>query len=275
MDQTISYNDITYANRALPLSHRCLIQFVESVTGKLTLKKLARQWIDDGQKDQNFWKSVLDRLKITVDVSACDIAKIPAKGPTIIVANHPHGLVDGFVLAYLTSLRRRDYKLMVRAFLAKLAFMEDHLIPIQFPYEDNSARKNITARNAALNVVKDGGCVCLFPAGGVATSETYMGPILEPNWTPFLAKMALESDATIIPIYFPGGNSRAFQIANQISPVLRQALLLSEIVKTMGKSFLPVIGDPIKPSDLTSYKNDRNAVASMLRDRTLKLEKKK
>ena len=274
MDQTISYHDITYANKSLPFSHRFLIQSIESMTGKLTLKKLARQWIDDQQKDQNFWKSVLDRLKITIDVPASEIANIPSKGPTIIVANHPHGLVDGFVLAYLTSLRRKDYRLMVRAFLAKLSFMEDHLIPIQFPYEDNSARKNIAARNEALHVVKNGGCVCLFPAGGVATSETYTGPIIEPEWTPFLSKMALESNATIVPVYFPGGNSRLFQMANQISPILRQALLLSEIVKTMGKRFSPVIGDPITTKDLLPYKNDRNAIASMLRDRTLTLQNK-
>jgi len=271
MDQTINYHDLTYANRSLPYSQRMVIQSIESFTGKLTLKKLAEQWIADKGKDGNFWKSVLDRLNITIDAPMADIAKIPTQGATIIVANHPHGLVDGFALAYLTSLIRKDYKLMVRAFLARLSFMEDHLIPIKFPFEDNSARKNIVARNEALAAVKNGECVCLFPAGGIATSDTMMGPIIEPQWTPFLAKMALESKATIVPIYFDGENSRSFQIANKISPVLRQGLLLREIVKTRGKTFSPIIGDPIPYSELSSYNNDRNAIVSMLRDKTLDL----
>ncbi|HBT01967.1 MAG TPA: acyltransferase, partial [Citreicella sp.] len=41
-------------------------------------------------------------------------------------------------------------------------------------------------------------------------------------------KMIQRSGATVVPVYFPGQNSRAYQLANRISPTLRQGLLIHE-----------------------------------------------
>ncbi len=37
------------------------------------------------------------------------------------------------------------------------------------------------------------------------------------------------SKATVLPIFFPGQNTRLYHIANKISPTFRQGLLLHEI----------------------------------------------
>ena len=269
----ITYREITYANDHMPLSNKLFISCIENLSGKLRIIKVIKNWLNDDNLDQNRWKSVLDHADISVSVDPSTLSKIPQKGPTIVVANHPHGLFDGFVLSYLTSSRRDDYRLMVRAFLANLSFMEEYLIPIKFPYEDNSARKNVHARNQALEYLKNGGCLCLFPSGGVATSDTMMGPPVEADWTPFLGKMVIETKATVVPVFFDGENSRFFQIANKISPLFRQSLLLNEVVKTMGKTFSPIIGDPIKYEELSDFHHDRVKLSQRLKDLTLALKR--
>ena len=100
-----------------------------------------------------------------------------------------------------------------------------------------------------------------------------MGPPVEADWTPFLGKMVIETKATVVPVFFDGENSRFFQIANKISPLFRQSLLLNEVVKTMGKTFSPIIGDPIKYEELSDFHHDRVKLSQRLKDLTLALKR--
>jgi putative hemolysin len=43
--------------------------------------------------------------------------RIPRDRAGVIVANHPHGLVDGMVLAELVGRVRTDYKILTRSLL--------------------------------------------------------------------------------------------------------------------------------------------------------------
>jgi putative hemolysin len=72
------------------------------------------------------------------------------------------------------------------------------------------------------------------------------GPAIEGEWNVFTAKMIRKSGATVVPFYFTGANSRRYQVANQISPVLRQGLLIHEVVHAFDKPQAPVIGAPIR-----------------------------
>jgi len=71
-------------------------------------------------------------------------------------------------------------------------------------------------------VLSQGGLVALFfPSGVVASSDTIFGPVIEREWNAFTAKMIRKSGATVVPVFFSGLSSRAYQIANQLSPTLR------------------------------------------------------
>ena len=41
-------------------------------------------------------------------------------GPLVVTANHPHGLIDGMVLAELIGKVRTDYKILTRSLLTGL-----------------------------------------------------------------------------------------------------------------------------------------------------------
>jgi hypothetical protein len=75
----------------------------------------------------------------------------------------------------------------------------------------------------------------------------------------------------VLPVFFPGANSRAYQMANRISPTLRQGLLLHEIVHSLDKPQRPVVGDPIPPKAMEDRHADPRALMAWLRETTLAL----
>jgi putative hemolysin len=105
------------------------------------------------------------------------------------------------------------------------------------------------------------------------SSESWFGPAVEKEWNVFTAKMIRRSGAKVVPIFFPGSNSRAYQIANRISPVLRQGLLLHEIVRSCNKPQAPIVGEPIREEDMAPLETDPRGFMAWLRQHTLDLGK--
>jgi putative hemolysin len=145
------------------------------------------------------------------------------------------------------------------------------MIPVPFPHEENAREKGLEMRNLTMAHLKNNGLVILFPAGRVASSETWFGPAVEAEWNVFTHKMIRGSGATILPIHFTGQNSRAYQIANKLGATLRQGLLLYEIKRALFKPQRPYIGEPIPASELDKWEGNPRGFLAWLREHTLKL----
>ena len=265
-------SELTYAGSFDSPFKRGLIRIIENLTGRLKLLYLVRKWERDENRDPDFWKSVLDRLDIKLTTPKEQLDSIPKDGPLVVVSNHPHGLVDGIVMAHLLSHARDDYKILARAFLRHVPRIDKYLLPVAFPHEPDAIQTNIRMRKEAISHLKEGGCIALFPAGTVATSETWFGPVVDPEWMPFTAKMIRQSGAQVLPVFFPGANSRAYQIANKLSVTLRQSLLLHEIKHAMHKDQAVVVGDLISPEDLKSFEKDGPGLMKFLKQKTYDLK---
>jgi putative hemolysin len=200
------------------------------------------------------------------------VALIPPTGPLVVVANHPHGLVDGMVMAELIGRVRTDYKILTRSLLTGIPEIEQFLIPVPFPHEENSRALSLEMRADCMAHLKQGGVIVLFPAGKVATTIGYFGPAVESEWNPFTAKMVTRSGASVLPIFFPGSNTRAYHIADKISATLRQGLLLHEIKCALNKPQNPVIGAPLSAEELSKYSSDPRKMLAWLREHTLSLK---
>lgn len=249
------------------------IRAIEWITAKWKLLRLIRQFERRGAPfGQAFWPQALDIMGIKVTTPPEQIARIPKEGPLVVVANHPHGLVDGMVLAYLIGQVRTDYKILTRSLLTGIPEIAEFMLPVPFPHEENAREESLQMRAECMATLKAGGVIILFPAGAVAHSKTYFGPAIEGEWNPFTAKMLARSGAQVLPIYFPGHNTRAYQIANKLSATLRQGLLLHEIRCALNKPQSPVIG-PAKSADEIAepLKNPRKFLAD-LREETLNLK---
>ena len=263
---------LSYANTFTNPVQRNTIKTLELLTGKLRLLRKVRQFEKMGIPDgQPFWKQALDLLGINLLTKQSEISKIPKKGSLVITANHPHGLVDGMVLAELIGKVRTDYKILTRSLLTGVKQIDQFMIPVPFDHEENALKKSLEMRKSAMDHLENGGVVVIFPSGKVASSETMFGDVVEGDWNPFTAKLIQKSGANVVPIFFPGSNSRIYQIANQISATLRQGLLIYEVVHAMNKPQKPLVGSLIKQDEISPWKSDPRGFMRWLRERTLSL----
>lgn len=248
------------------------IRAIEWATAKITLLRLIRSFERSGAPfGSPFWPKAIRHMGIRIDTPAEEIARIPATGPLVVVSNHPSGLVDGMVLAEMVNRVRSDFKILTRSLLTGIPEVAEFMIPVPFPHEENARELGLQMRDETMKHLKAGGVIILFPAGKVAMSKDWWGPAEEGEWNVFTHKIVRSSGATILPIFFPGQNSRAFQIANQISDTLRQGLLLYEIKRCLFKPTRPVIGEQIPAEELKKWEGNPRGFLAWLREHTLSL----
>ncbi|WP_339819133.1 lysophospholipid acyltransferase family protein [Sulfitobacter dubius] len=250
-----------------------VISAMELFTGKIKILRLIRKFEQRGTPSgQAFWRAALDTMGIDLTTPQEQLDRIPKKGPVVVVANHPHGMVDGMIFADLIGRVRPDYRILTRSLLTSIDEVAgSYMIPVPFPHDPDAQRKGVEMRAKAMVHLKEGGVVALFPSGVVASSKRFWGPAVEAEWNVFTAKMIRRSGAQVVPMRFPGQNSRAYQIANQISPMLRQGLLLHEIAHACGKPQGPIVGHPLSREEIDRWAEDPRGFMAWLRAHTLAL----
>lgn len=270
---TYDRRSLTYANSFDSPLKSTAIRTMEWMTGKLTILRLVKQFERDGAPTgQAFWRAALGTMGIDLLTPAEQLAHIPKDGPVVVVANHPHGMVDGMILADLIGRVRPDYKILTRALLTGIdEVASSYMIPVPFPHEDDAQRKSVEMRAKAMAHLKEGGLISLFPSGVVAASKTMFGPAIEADWNVFTAQMIRRSGARVVPVYFTGANSRWYQVANRISSTLRQGLLLHEIVHSLNKPQSPIVGAPLTDAQMERLHSDPRGFMAWLREHTLNL----
>ena len=248
------------------------IRAIEWTTAKVKLLQLIRGFAKSGAPvGVSFWSKAVAHMGIRIDTPPEEIARIPKTGAVVVVANHPHGLVDGMIMGELVSRVRPDFRILTRSLLTGIPEIEEFMIPVPFPHEENSRELGLQMRDLTMAHLAEGGVVILFPAGKVACSETWFGPAIEAEWNVFTHKMITKSGAVILPIHFTGQNSRAYQIANKLAATLRQGLLLYEIRRALFKPQRPHVGMPISAEELDKWKGNPRGFLAWLREHTLSL----
>lgn len=271
-DQAYDRRRLSYATTFTNPVHRGIIQTMELLTAKPHLLRLIRKFESMGVPDgQAFWAQALGVMGIEIQTPAHEIAHIPEKGPLVITANHPHGLVDGMVLAEIIGKVRTDYKILTRSLLTGVGEIDPFMLPVPFDHDVDALDKSLEMRRKAMDHLSGGGAIALFPSGVVASSDDWWGPAVEREWSAFTAKMIQRSGAVVVPVRFPGQNSRAYQIASRVSATIRQGLLLYEVRHALNKPQRPIIGAPIPQEELDAWKGKPREFMVWLRERTLAL----
>lgn len=265
---------LTYANSFDDRWTSLAIRAIEWCTGKLTILRMVRRFERSNAeyRGQKFWRGALNVMGIDLETPMEQIQRIPGEGPVVVVANHPHGMVDGMIFADLIGRVRQDYRILTRSVLTGLdEAATSFMIPVPFPHDPEAQSKMVEMRAKTMAHLKEGGVVALFPSGVVMSSETWFGPAIEQEWNVFTAQLIRRSGARVVPIFFPGSNSRWYQIANRVSPILRQGLLLHEIVRSCNKPQSPVVGEPLTEAQMEKLQSDPRGFMVWLREHTLSL----
>ena len=109
----------SYADPDDPIVRKILIRSIEYCAGQPAIYNLYRKYQENPSNWKSFWDGCVDLLNLDIDIAKESINNIPESGPTIIVANHPFGVLDGTVLSWLVSQRRDDFKLLVHSLLLR------------------------------------------------------------------------------------------------------------------------------------------------------------
>lgn len=198
-------------------------------------------------------EAITSELKIKTQFDEHSLANIPATGPTIIICNHPTGIVDGIVLLDIITRVRKDVRFLGNFLLKRVEPMSPYLIPVN-PFEERKGG-NIYGLKEGLRHLNDGGCLLLFPAGEVSTWQKGWHHIADKKWDTAAIKLMRKSKATIVPAWIDGRNSLTFRVLGKIHPRLRTAMLLHEIFNKKGQTFPVTIGAPIAPGRLRELTN--------------------
>ncbi|MEM9524560.1 MAG: acyltransferase, partial [Pseudomonadota bacterium] len=149
---------LSYANTFTDPWKVQTIRAMEWATGKITLLRLIRAFEKMGvPSGQPFWPQALELMGIDLITPQEQIDRIPKSGPVVVVANHPHGLVDGMILAELIGRVRTDYKILTRNLLTGIPEIAEFMIPVAFPHEDDSQKQNLAMRKESMEHLKAGG----------------------------------------------------------------------------------------------------------------------
>lgn len=255
---------VTYSQAEDPFLRRALIRAVERVTGQPRLQRLYADYHRFGDPDPNFWRVVVQRLRLTVTFDPVKLSAIPATGPLILVSNHPLGMLDGVTASYLLSLVRNDFRLLAHATFRKAPEIQSFLIPIHFDGASTALRANIEAKRSALRHIEEGGSLIIFPAGRTSTAPRTFGRATDDPWKLFAATLIARSGATVVPLFLEGQAGWMFHFVSKFSETLREALLLREVVRRFGREVVAHIGAPLDPS-MIGRCADRQALLDDLR----------
>ncbi|MGB8012898.1 MAG: GNAT family N-acyltransferase [Terriglobales bacterium] len=204
-------------------------------------------------------EALLSEMKITLEVQPADLDRIPVKGPLVAVANHPFGVLDGAALAALLSRVRSDVKVLTNSLLEGIPELHEHCIFVDPFHTASSTDKNIKPLKQAMEWLRQGGALAVFPAGEVSQWNVREAQVTDPAWSTVAARLIRKSGASALPVYFRGHNSAAFQLLGLINPKLRTLFLLQEFLQQRDKNLQIRIGKAIPSELIASLDNDEEA----------------
>jgi putative hemolysin len=249
-------HELSYATASTPPLQRWLIRTVENLSGRRALLKIYHRWRSGSAGGPHMWRDALSMIgtRLEMDAPPDWSASLP-DGPLVVIANHPFGIADGVAILAIAERIGRPYRILMNADFMRLPEVQALGLPIDFNETKEALAVNLKTRTSARQLLKEGGTLVIFPAGGVATAENPWGAAEELPWKLFAARLVQQSGATVLPVYFEGQNSAFFHFISRYSLSLRLSLLVLEFRHHIGATIRARIGQPVSWAGIAAGAN--------------------
>ncbi len=212
---------------------------------------------------------IMDRLAklICRDVEVSGLERVPARGPALIVANHPTGIADGIVLWHALRSRRTDAFVYANSdILRVLPQFESMIAPVEWRVDKRTHGKTRETMAYTRRAIDAGRLGVIFPSGRLAKRRGLR--LHERPWMASAAMIARKFDLDVIPINIRARNSALFYFFDLLHPSLRDITLFHETLNKGRQPYRISIGRPIPAATLSA--NSTDAIED-LKARTLQL----
>jgi putative hemolysin len=245
-----------------------------ALTGAIGLRRLETlyQQLLTAADTRTMSSRLLETLQIRYRVAETDVAQVPRSGPTIVVANHPFGILDGAILSEVLLHVRTDVKFLANGILNIIPEIRDLIIAVDPINGSSASGRNLQGLRQAHQHLSGGGLLVIFPAGEVSHFQWSRRAIEDSQWNGVVSRLATAASRhhrgiTIVPIHIDGSNSVLFQTAGLLHACLRTVLLGRELMNKYGREISIRVGAPISSARLAEMGSERDR-AEYLRWRT-------
>src|SRR5690606_36891535 len=191
-----------------------------------------------------FLDAILEHYEIDFEIPEEDLKRLPKSGPYITISNHPLGGIGGVLLLKLLSNERPDLKIIANFLLHRIEPLKPYIMPVN-PFESHTdATRSIPRIKTALDHLREGHPLGMFPAGEVSTYKDGKLVVDRP-WEEAAIKLIRKAEVPVVPIYFHARNSRLFYALSKMNDVFRTAKLPSKLTSQRMRPIKVRIGQPI------------------------------
>ncbi|MFK8016346.1 MAG: lysophospholipid acyltransferase family protein [Gammaproteobacteria bacterium] len=222
-----------------------LAPLLDRVLGINELDELYHRNALAGLPPHRFATEALQSLGATV-AGGDDMAnRLPTEGPVIVVANHPHGGIEGLIMVQLIAALRPDVKIMANLALGVFKELTPNFLFVN-PLNASDPTNGRGLRES-LRQLRSGGVLVMFPAGRTSFYQADLGCIADSEWSRATTILARKTGAPILPMRFTGRNSKLFYRLGDVWYRFRLLMLARELLNTRNKTVELVVGRPFDP----------------------------
>ncbi|MCG8569024.1 MAG: 1-acyl-sn-glycerol-3-phosphate acyltransferase, partial [Spirochaetes bacterium] len=187
---------------------------LDLLLGIKKINKLYQKHIKPEMSVTDFLDKSLAVLNIRGDFDKSQLEQIPKTGPVLIAANHPLGGLEGLLLAYILLEYRSDVKFIANIALSAFRELTDLFIFTNPLMTSNS--HNVVPVKRAVQWMKEGHVLMVFPAGRVSFYQKEIDKISDGDWQKLVAILYKSCKSPVVPLYIHAQNSKLFYFLGRI-----------------------------------------------------------
>ena len=243
----------------VPIKNRFLAGLLERVLGLSPLVyHYDRRPHESDMSAPEFLDYTLEALRVSTHLKNPELLdQIPRRGPAIFVANHPLGGLEGVALSQALLKVRPDLLVLTNEMLTQISELASIFVGVDV-LSKSAESKNTKGMRAICRHLSKGGAILIFPAGMVSAIDTKDWRIRDRVWDQTVGRLMQKYQATCVPLYVYGRNSKLFYTAGLVHPRLRTMLLPRQLANKAGSTLAYKLGAPIHPEEISKLKDPKH-----------------